>query len=65
MAQTVFMDNQLNDMALALKSVCDASSKHSENREKSSHITNSDLYEVRDAAAHFRALANKVNNNWG
>jgi hypothetical protein len=59
-ANGILTENQLKSMARELNSVCDAWSKHSEKVEKGLHITDSDLYEVQDAAGHFRGLAKLV-----
>ena len=60
LSEDILTDNQLKSLARELNSVCDAWSKHSDKLGKGLHMTDSNLYEVQDAAGHFRGLAKLV-----
>lgn len=62
MARHVLKENQLNDMAQSLSSVCDAWQKHSAKHGTDLHTLDNDLYQVQEAAGHFRGLANLVHS---
>lgn len=60
MAKRVLKENQLKEMAQSLSSVCDAWQEHSAKLGTNLHALDNDLYQVQDAAGHFRGIANLV-----
>lgn len=60
MAEDLVNGTQLRLMAAELNSVCEAWARHSAKMEDGLHVAERDLYEIEDAAGHFRGLATLV-----